>query len=844
MRAVIMAGGEGTRLRPLTSTLPKPMLPLGNRPLLEHVIALLRRHGFVDQVITVGARAEAIRAHFGDGAELGVRLSYAAEDVPLGTAGSVRHAMEGAREPFVVLSGDVLTDVDLDALVAFHHAQRAEVTVAVQLRDDPQDFGVVVTGADSQVERFIEKPARGRVFSDTVNTGIYVIDPSAFDAVPPDRAVDFAGEVFPRLLEQGRRVCACVVDGYWEDVGTLHAYLRAHEDLLDGRVRSTIDGFEIAAGIWLGEGAELHPAARVAAPAVIGALSHVEAGAEIGPYGVLGADVRVSAEACVERSVVHDHAYLGPGTHLRGSVVGRAARVRRGARLEEESVVADDAVIGEDAVIQSGVAVYPAKTVDPGASVDTSIIWETHRSRTVLGTTGVTGLANVDITPELAVRLAMAFATTIRRGGQVMVSRDTSRVGRVLKRAVTAGLNAAGVDVVDLDVTTLPVTRFAVRALGGDGGVSVRLVRGDAQAVSLRLLDERGIDLSATARKPLERILARQDVRRSLAGEIGDIVVAERLAESYTAALTAPPPAGLVDLQQVRARRMKVVLDYAYGAASFVMPNVLAKLGADVLSLNPYASTRQALGFDRAEHAAEVARLVVASGAELGAVIDSDGERLTIVDDAGRCLDDAEALVALLQLHLPVAGVGSPVVLPVSAPRAAESVIAAHGGRLLWTGLSEADVLDAATESRAVLAAGAQGGYAFPGFLPAFDAVAALVVLVALLAARPEHLSDLRSTTPVGAVAHEAVPTPFERTGAVMRALLDSCRGRDVQLVEGIKARFGDGWVLVAPDPDQPVTHVWAEADDAAAVAARVSEYAGIVRRVAGSRPVAGRVGR
>ncbi|MHB8505339.1 MAG: sugar phosphate nucleotidyltransferase, partial [Acidimicrobiales bacterium] len=518
MRAVIMAGGEGTRLRPLTSTLPKPMLPLGNRPLLEHVITLLRRHGFADQVITVGARAEAIRAYFGDGAELGVRLAYAAEDVPLGTAGSVRHAMDGAEEPFLVLSGDVLTDLDLDALVDFHRKHDAEATVAVQVRDDPLDFGVVVIRPDGRVDRFVEKPTRGRIFSDTVNTGIYVLDPSVFDAVPRDRAVDFAGEVFPRLLEQGRRVGAWVGDGYWEDVGTLHAYRRAHEDLLDGRVRSTIDGFEIADGIWLGEGAELDPAARVVAPAVIGPISRVEAGAEIGPYCVLGSDVRVAAEASIERSVVHDHAYLGPGTHLRGSVVGRSARVRRGARLEEGSVVADDSVIGEDAVIQPGVAVYPAKTVDPGASVDTSIIWETHRSRTMLGATGVTGLANVDVTPEAAVRLAMAFATTIRRGGQVMVSRDTSRVGRVLKRAVMVGLNAAGVDVVDLEVATLPVTRFAVQAFGGDGGISVGLVPGDAQTVTLRLLDGRGIDLSATARKPLERILARQDVRRSLAG--------------------------------------------------------------------------------------------------------------------------------------------------------------------------------------------------------------------------------------------------------------------------------------------------------------------------------------
>lgn len=833
MRAVVMAGGEGSRLRPLTSTQPKPMLPIGNRPLLEHVVDLLGRSGLTDITLTVGARAEAIRTYFGDGTDHGVRLAYAAEDVPLGTAGSVRQAMAGSDEACVVLSGDVLTDIDLDALVAFHRSHEADVTVAVQRRDDPLDFGVVVTGPDGAVDRFLEKPTRGRVLSDTVNTGIYVIEPSVWESVPAGRAVDFAGEVLPGLLERGRTVCASVVEGYWEDVGTLHAYLRAHRDLLDGRVRARIDGFQIADGVWLGEGAELHPSAVVTGPAIIGARTRVDAGAEIGAYCSVGPDAQVGPEASLERSVVHAHAYLGRRAHVRGGVVGRTARVRAGARLEEGSVVADDCIVGTDALIHPGVAVYPGKTVDAGASVDSSIVWETRRPRSVLGAAGVTGLANLDVTPELAVRLAMAFASTIRRGGRVMVSRDTSRVGRMLARAVMAGLTAAGVDVVDLEVATLPVTRFAVRALGGDGGISVRLLPGDDQTVTLRLFDRRGIDLSAAERKPIERMMVRQDARRSLAGDIGDLVAPERLAEDYTAALTAAPPAGLVDLRPLRAHRAKVVLDYSYGAASFTMPNVLAKLGADVLSLNPYASTRKALGFDRAEHAAEVGRLVVASGAELGAVIDSDGEHLTLVDDTGRVLDAAEGLLALLQLVLPGARPGATVILPVTAPRVAEDEVARHGARVVWTGLSEADVLGAATESDAVVAARADGGVAFPHFLPAFDAVAALVVVIGSLAAAGRRLSDLRR--PVGARVHDAVPTPFERTGSVMRALLESWRGGDLLLVEGIRARLADGWVLVAPDPDAPLTHVWAEADDGATAAARVAEHIDVVRHLAGT---------
>jgi mannose-1-phosphate guanylyltransferase/phosphomannomutase len=834
-----MAGGEGTRLRPLTSSQPKPMLPVANRPLLEHVIGLLRRHGFSDLVVTLAFRAEAVRAYFDDGADLGVHITYATEEHPLGTAGSVRHAMGDADEPFLVISGDVLTDVDLSALVGFHRDRpAAEVTVAVQPRDDPLDFGIVITGPDGRVQRFLEKPTRGRVFSDTVNTGIYVLDPSIFDAIPAGRPVDFSGEVFPTLLDAGRGVFGCVVDGYWEDVGTLDAYLRVHRDLLDGRVDAGIPGFSIGAGVWLGEGAELDPSARVKGPAVIGPSCRVEAGAEIGAYTVLGSNVRVGPEVSIERSVVHDNVYFGPGAHLRGSVVGRSGRVRRGARLEEGTVLGDDCVIGEEAVINPGVAVYPSKTVDPGATVNSSIIWESRGARTLFGAAGVTGLANVDVTPELAVRLAMAYATTLPRGARVVVSRDTSRAGRVLKRAIMVGLNAAGLDVVDLEVATVPVTRFAVRAADCEGAITVRLLPGDAQSVILRFFERSGIDLSASARKPVERIFARQDVRRSLAGEIGDIILPGRVAEDYTIALTGDGGEGLVDLGAVRAARAKVVLDYSYGAASFVMPNVLAKLGADVLSVNPYASTRQALAFDRFEHAEEVARLVLASGAELGAVIDSDGEHITFVDDRGHVLTDAESLAVVVELVLGAAtAAGGPapaVALPVSATRAAEDIVRRHGARLELTGLSAADVLDAAVRSNAVVAAGAHGGYAFPSFLPAFDAVATFVVVLGLLAAGTRSLSDLRLAHPVGHVAHEAVPTPWERTGAVMRTLLESCHDRELVLVEGVKALYPDGWVLVTPDADAPSTHVWAEAADDETVAARVAEFAGRVRAAAG----------
>src|SRR5580704_9761162 len=221
-----MAGGEGTRLRPLTANQPKPMLPMANRPMAEHVVNLLRRHGFEDIVVTVAFLANHIRTYFGDGSEFGVRMVYATEDSPLGTAGSVRNARDELNERFLVISGDVLTDIDLTTLVAHHASKGALATIALKAVDNPLEFGIVITREDGSIERFLEKPTWGQVFSDTINTGIYVLEPEIFDYIPSGRAVDFSGEVFPAVLESGRPLCGYVAEGYWEDVGTLEAYLQ------------------------------------------------------------------------------------------------------------------------------------------------------------------------------------------------------------------------------------------------------------------------------------------------------------------------------------------------------------------------------------------------------------------------------------------------------------------------------------------------------------------------------------------------------------------------------------------------------------------------------------------
>jgi len=827
MKAVIMAGGEGTRLRPLTSNQPKPMLPVVNRPMMEHVVALLRRHGFTEIVVTVAFLADHIRAYFGDGSEFGVHIDYVAEETPLGTAGSVANAAEViGDETFLVISGDVLTDVDLTSIVDYHRSVGAKATIGLVEVDNPLEFGIVITRPDGSIERFLEKPGWGQVFSDTINTGIYVLEPDVLARVARDRPVDFSGEVFPGLLEDGEPVFGRVLEGYWGDVGTLEAYLQAHWDCLDGRVAVDVGGFRLRRGVWIGEGCEIDPTAEIEGPTVLGDYCRIGPGARVAEHSVLGANVRIGEGAMVERTVVHDNCHVEADVRLRGCVVGRSTDLRRGARCEEGVVIGDHCLIGDHALVNASVKIFPGKVVEPGAVVNSSVVSETRAARSLFGKDGVSGLANVDLSPELAVRVAMAFGSSLKKGARVTVSRDTSRAARVLKRAVMVGLNASGVNVDDLEVATVPVTRFHTVAATNQGGMSVRLSAEDAQSVVFRFFDSAGIDLDEGGRRKVERLLVREEFRRALAAEIGDIHFPARTLDQYTAGLVET-----VDLGAIRRARFKVVLDYAFGTASFVLPNVLSKLGADVLAVNPFAQTMGAIGFNARHHAERVAELVSASGAHLGAVIDPDGEHLTVVDDAGQVLSNDLALSTMAQLAA-MTEPGATIAVPIAASSTLEGLVGARGGTLVRTKNATADLLERASAEGAVLAGDRSGGFAFPAFLPAVDAVASLVHLLAMLAQAACPLSKVTSTVPRVHIAHEPVPTPWAEKGALMRSLVEELQaeGQDLWLLDGIRVSLEEGWALVLPDPEAPVTHVWAEAASSGEAMARAEEWASRVR--------------
>jgi mannose-1-phosphate guanylyltransferase/phosphomannomutase len=831
-----MAGGEGTRLRPMTANQPKPLLPVVNKPIMEHVLRLLKRHGFDETIVTVQFLASMVRTYFGDGDELGMHLSYATEESPLGTAGSVKNAEEALRDDaFLVISGDALTDIDLAKVVAAHRERGALVTVCLTRVPDPLEFGIVITDEQTRIERFLEKPSWGQVFSDTVNTGIYVMEPEVFRHVAKGEAVDWSGDVFPALVEAGAPVYGYVAEGYWEDVGTHESYLKVQADVLNRKVEVEIDGFEVSPGVWVGEGAEVDVEAVVRGPVYIGGYAKVEAGAELREYTVLGNNVVVKGGAFLDRAVVHDNAFIGAHVNLRGCVIGKNTDVMRAARVEEGAVVGDECVIEEEAFLASGIKIYPFKTIEAGAMINTSVIWESRGSSSLFGPRGVSGLVNVEITPEYVVRLASAYATTLKKGSVVTTSRDASRAARAFKRAVIAALTSSAIDVKDLELVPLPVARFETGRSVASGGVVLRTTPGDAQSIDILFLDDRGADLSQAAQRKLERTFSRQEFRRAFPGEIAELSFPARLLDSYSQELFSA-----VDVRGVLEAKLKVVVDTAGGAASLVLPTLLGRLGIDVLTVNNRLDdvlTTETLS----EHLRDLERLgelVSSSRAAFGVRFDHVGERFALVDERGELVHDDRALLVLLDLVAAERGRGARMGLPITTTRVAEQVARFHGAEIAWTSTSPDDLSRCADEPDVVFAGDGRGGFIVPEFSTAIDGVAAFTRLLGLVARTQLTLSQIDARIPRAHVVRRSVPTPWAVKGTVMRRVLEAAGDREIDTTDGVRVVEPDGsWALVLPDPSSAVTHVWAEAKDASSAVRLLTAWADVTAGVPTAEP-------
>ncbi len=806
MKAVVMAGGEGNRLRPLTSNQPKPMVPVVGKPCMEHILELLREHGMNEVIVTVAFLPQAIRSYFGEGETLGMQIGYSVEESPLGTAGSVRLTAKQLDETFLVISGDALCDVDLSALVAFHKEKGAAVTIGLKSVDNPLEFGIVVTDEEGRIERFLEKPSWGQVFSDTINTGIYVMEPEVLKHVPDDRPYDFSKELFPYLLEMGRPLYGYVMDGYWQDIGNLDQFRQANFDALEENVRLNIPGIRIRGNVWLGEGVEIGDLEQIEGPAYIGNYCRISPGATVGSHSVLSNSVTLRERTRVTRSVIDASTYVGRSALIEGAILGRSCDIRAHVQIHEGVAIGDEVTIGAETVVMPGVRIYPYKDVESGSLIHESVIWESRASTRLFGRDGVAGLVNVDLTPEVAVRIAAALGTALKRGARVAASRESAPACRMIKRAMITGFTSSGLDVADLRVLPAAVARHLLKSEGYEAGFHVGTSQLDPEVVQIKFFEQPGIQLSPSMQKEIEKNFTRGELRRASFSDIGTISYPARVSESYAQDLLH----GL-DVEAIRARGFRIVVDYGFSAASYVLPLLLGPLGVEAVSAHGFTTDRSDPGSALLREAiGQVKQLVPAVGADLGVILDRAAERLYLVDERGREVPVEQTLLLFLRL-IGSNGRRGKLAFPITVTSQVDRLLEGSGLEVVRTPASLGDLTKAAAEDGVIFAGAVGGGYVFPEFLPAYDATASLCKLLELLAPVRRPLSELVAELPAPTLVHRQLACPWALKGVVMRLLTERLRDRELDLTDGIKI-FGErGWAQILPDPDEPLLHIYAE---------------------------------
>ncbi|HWM13371.1 MAG TPA: sugar phosphate nucleotidyltransferase [Gaiellaceae bacterium] len=828
MKAVVMAGGEGTRLRPLTSNQPKPMVPIVGKPCMEHIVELLRAHAFEDVIVTLAFMPQAIRGYFGDGESHGVSIRYSVEESPAGTAGSVKLAEEALDEPFLVISGDALCDIDLGALVRFHREKGAFVTIGLKSVPNPLEFGIVVTDDDGRIERFLEKPSWGQVFTDTINTGIYVLEPEVLRHVPDDRPYDFSKELFPLLLEMGKPLYGFVADGYWQDIGNLDQYRQANFDALDERVRLNVAGIRLRGNVWVGEGVDLDDVGAVAGPAFVGNYCRIARSATVGPYSVLMPSVTLGDHARTARAIVDTSTAIGRSALVEGAIVGKACDLRPHTRLHEGVAVGDSCTIGDESVVMPGVRIYPFKEVESGSVVDRNLIWESQLSSRLIGVDGITGRINVDLTPETALRVGIALGTALERGERIVTSRAASDSCRLIRRALLAGLNSTGVHAGDLQIMPAAVNRHLLKNEAFEAGIHVQPSPSDPEVVQVRIFEPPGTPASPELVKEIEKHYARQEFRRASWEEVGQITFPARAAETYAQDLLAA-----VDVAPIRERGFRIVVDYAFSAASLVLPQILGALDVEAVSSHGYVSERRVAteAASLAESLEHTKRLVEAVGADLGAVLDPAAERIFLVDDLGRDVPVEQELLLFLRL-LASDGKSGRLAFPTTVTSLVEELVQGTELEVLRTPHSLSALTRAAAGDGVIFAGSAAGGFVFPEFVPAYDGMASLCKLLELLAPVGRPLSEIVGELPASAVIHREVRCPWARKGTVMRIVTERMKGRNIDVSDGIKVFEERGWAQVLPDPDEPLVHIYAEGRSEADGEALEAEFLGLVEEI------------
>ncbi|MDD5160574.1 MAG: sugar phosphate nucleotidyltransferase [Sulfuricurvum sp.] len=800
MKAVVMAGGFGTRIQPLTHSIPKPMLPIMNRPMMEHTIVSLRDLGITEFIILLYFKPEVIKDYFKDGSKWGINITYVVPDDDYGTAGAVKKAQEFiGDENFIIISGDLVTDFDFQQIFDYHKAKHSKLTITLTSVENPLEFGVVIANDEGKIEKFLEKPSWGEVFSDTINTGIYIIEPEILNYIPKNENFDFAKDLFPLLMRQGISLMAGYAQGYWRDVGNPESYRDVYEDILSGKIKFSLGGEAVKYldGVLIcEEDNTLDDSVEVVGIVVIGKNVTVKRGSKLNNV-VLGDNVTIGSSSKISNSVIWNDVEIGKNAKLDGCVICSNNHIGKNVTAKSGLILAEGCEIGELVTMEKDVTIWPYKVIEDAAIVSRSLILGSKYKNSIFENGMVVGKSNVELSCEMATKLAESFGAQLPIGSTVLVSRHYDKSSRMLKRAFLGGLLSAGVDVVDYNAIPSAVMRCSLSFHEHyTAGVHFHQKIDDPTSTVITFYNHEGLRVNNDVAKKVEKAFFKEIFRRVDYSQIGQIHPLDHKREynEYKKGMES-----VLHSHRFKCLDCRIAVDVMHGLAAEIFPNILNDLGVEHIMFNAYEDEQRL---------ANINTLVKRSYEDMGAVIRAlhldagfllypHGQRLDIISDEGVLLSKQTSLYAvlsLLNMEAKASGEKKRVFLPTWA---ADIVYFDHldieRGQYANFKASKMKTYD--------LVATGEGNFTFTEFATHRDSMYATLKIVEMIVTHGAKLSEIIASLPKFFYTTIQVPCTQALKGKMMRKFLEDAKGKESSTLDGVKIWLDkDDWVLMIPD--------------------------------------------
>ncbi|MFA7410661.1 MAG: sugar phosphate nucleotidyltransferase [Tissierellaceae bacterium] len=777
-----MSGGIGKRLRPLTCHLPKPMVPVLNRPVMEHAIDLLKRHGIRDIGVTLHYLPSMISEYFGNGERFGVDIRYYTEDRPLGTGGSVKNAEEMLDGSFVVISGDGFTDMDLSRAFDYHREKGSKATLLLKREPIPLEYGLVITDEEGRIRKFLEKPSWGEVFSDTINTGIYILEPEVLGYYKRGDNFDFSKDLFPRLLRDDIPMYGYVAEGYWCDIGDLNTYIQVQEDIFKGQ--GNYQPMSTASeGIWIGKNSLIEEGCRLIAPLFIGDNCTIRNGAVIGEYSVIGDNCLIGGGTSIKRSIIWNNSTISRNCEIRRSIICNNSNLDERVRVFEGAVVGPYSRILQDSTIKPGVKIWPYKIVEEGSVLRKDLVWEEKQTRRLFGSRNISGKFNVDLGPEIALGIGSSFSTVMAKKGSFVVSSDGQGTSKTIKGSLISAMMSTGAQVIDIKEATLPICRFGVRHYGADGGIHIY---GDPRVegqVNIELLDGNGANLDKDRQRKVENSLAIKDFKRCKSNELKEPIDINNFSLLYL----NEGIGGMKNLDRIRERAAKIVISSPSRSMANLAESLFRRINCNVELLD-YRGNMEIEEFQN---------IIFEGAADLGFIYGCDGERLIVADSKDVINDDKYFLLTLLIGFR--SGNLKKAIVPYNLPRIAEEIASKYGGDIIYSKTNIWSLLGEMKKNKADFQ-----------YVLNFDNVLASGMILDYIVGEGISLRELVDEIPRYHYLKKEIPCSWDNRGSIIRKLGEAGEEK-VEMEEGIRIVDDRGWALIIPDEKDPHLNIYVE---------------------------------